>query len=137
MVGAAFGEVAQIAGGEISEVGKLGKVGELADKAGEVSKITGYTEHGLFQAIGRDYGHRVSPSAILDAVNEPKSVVQQANNTTKYTGKSAKVVLNEDGKVVTTMSTKKSAYRGPQTQNIVRSTGGGGSAKEVNTSNRR
>lgn len=40
---------------------------EFADAA-----ITGYTRHGLQQAIERD-GHGVSPRAILDAVKNPQN----------------------------------------------------------------
>jgi hypothetical protein len=72
-------------------------------KVEEVGKITGYTSHGLSQAIGRDGGIGVSPAAIINAVREPVNVVQQAaNNTVKYVGKNATVVLNNTGKVVTT-----------------------------------
>ena len=65
--------------------------------------ITGYTTHGLNQAISRNGGQGVSPSAILDAVRNPAQVVQQtANQTIKFVGDDATVVLNQQGKVVTT-----------------------------------
>jgi hypothetical protein len=50
-------------------------------------KITGYTKHGLEQAIGRDGGKGVHPGAILDAVRNPTKVIEQAGGTTKYVGK--------------------------------------------------
>ena len=66
-------------------------------------KITGYTNHGLNQAIGRDGGKGVKPSAILDAVNNPKKVVPGSSvGSTIYKGKKATVVLNDDGKIITT-----------------------------------
>ena len=65
--------------------------------------ITGYTKHGLNQAIARNSGRGVSPKAILDAVRNPKKVVEQiGNGTIKYVGKKTTVVVNKQGKVVTT-----------------------------------
>ncbi|NLC83368.1 MAG: hypothetical protein GX748_19510 [Lentisphaerae bacterium] len=64
--------------------------------------MTGYTKHGINQAISRDGGHGVSTAAILDAVRNPQSITPQANGTIKYVGQSATVVLNQQGKVVTT-----------------------------------
>ena len=61
-------------------------------------KITGYTKHGLAQAIQRDGGRGVAPKAILDATRNPKKVVQQSGGRTKYVGKNAVVVLNKNGK---------------------------------------
>ncbi|MEL1264785.1 RHS repeat-associated core domain-containing protein [Pseudoxanthomonas putridarboris] len=65
-------------------------------------KITGYTRHGLNQAISRDGGKGVSPKAILDAVRNPSKVVEQSEGKTAYTGQNARVVLNSEGKVITT-----------------------------------
>jgi hypothetical protein len=65
-------------------------------------KITGYTNHGLKQAIGRDGGRGVHLEGILDAVRNPTKVIEQAGGTTKYVGKDATVILNGEGKVVTT-----------------------------------
>ncbi|MEP5701053.1 MAG: hypothetical protein ABJN43_20675, partial [Sneathiella sp.] len=83
-----------------------------AGKAGSSSagKITGYTKHGLNQAIGRDGGKGVKAQEMLNAVRDPKKVVEQANGTVKYQGKKATVILNNDGKVVTTYGKS----RGPQ-----------------------
>lgn len=49
-------------------------------------RITGYTKHGLNQAISRDGGRGVSPKAILSAVREPLKVAEQAGGKTVYTG---------------------------------------------------
>lgn len=65
-------------------------------------KISGYTKHGLEQAIGRHGGRGVHPKAILDAVRNPTKLIEQAGGTTKYVGKDATVILNGEGKVVTT-----------------------------------
>ena len=71
-------------------------------------KITGYTKHGTEQALGRDGGLGVSNGAIQDAVANPVEVNPQIPTkpgygpTTEYVGKDATVILNQDGKVVTT-----------------------------------
>jgi hypothetical protein len=59
--------------------------------------ITGFTRHGINQAITRG----VSPSAILDAVRNPLQVLPQPNGTIRYVGSNAVVVLNPSGQVVT------------------------------------
>jgi len=64
-------------------------------------RITGYTRHGINQAISRE-GVGVSPEAILDAVRNPTGVIQQADGALQYVGKDATVILNKDGKVITT-----------------------------------
>ena len=75
-------------------------------------KITGYTKHGTEQALGRDGGIGVSNKAITDAVNNPvKSPISQSGGTTKYIGKDATVVLNQDGKVVTTWANSSAGTR--------------------------
>ena len=65
--------------------------------------VTGYTKHGLNQAIGRN-GVGVKPSAILDTVRNPVSVVRKIDNlgriSTQYRGTQSTVVLNEIGKIV-------------------------------------
>ncbi|MGH8085511.1 MAG: hypothetical protein ACREPV_09575 [Lysobacter sp.] len=82
--------------------------------AGAVAgKITGYTKHGLNQAISRDGGRGVSPKAILSAVKSPIKVAEQAGGKTAYTGQSAKVVLNSEGKVITTIPKNREALRDP------------------------
>ena len=74
--------------------------------------ITGYTKHGLNQAIGRDAGKGVATSAILDAVKNPLQVIEQVGGTIKYVGKNSVVVLNKIGEVVTTWATNKFGLRG-------------------------
>lgn len=78
-------------------------------------KITGYTKHGLNQAIGRDGGKGVSPEAILDTVRNPKDIITQNSSygpTYKYISDKAVVVLNEEGKVVTTYAKGSQWIRG-------------------------
>ncbi len=74
-------------------------------------KITGYTKHGLNQAIGRE-GVGVAPRAILDAVKNPRRVVQRTGGVTEYVGDAARVRLNEAGKVVTVIPTSRQGFRG-------------------------
>ena len=69
----------------------------FTDPLGEAGIITGFTRHGLNQAINRG----VSPAAMCDAVNNPIDVSERSNGTTRYTGSGAVVVLNPLGKVVT------------------------------------
>ncbi|WP_158525406.1 RHS repeat protein, partial [Glaciecola sp. KUL10] len=77
------------------KVKALGKIGEgIADG---VTKITGYTKHGLNQAIGRDGGRGVNATEMLEAIRNPKKAIQQSNGATAYRGKKATVVLNEEG----------------------------------------
>ena len=79
----------------------------------QAEKITGYTYHGINQAIGRDFGRGVRGQAILDAVKNPKKIVPQANGAMKYVGKEATVILNSKGQVITTFGKP----RGPQVWN--------------------
>jgi RHS repeat-associated protein len=74
---------------------------EAADQ-GVAGVIKGYTQHGLEQAIARDAGRGVSPSAILDAVRSPLSENAQADGRIQYVGKGAVVVVNSEGRIVTT-----------------------------------
>ena len=71
-------------------------------------RITGYTKHGLNQAIARE-GVGVKPSAILDTVRNPTKVISQSDGRIKYVGRQAVVVVNSDEKVITTYA-KSSAY---------------------------
>jgi hypothetical protein len=59
--------------------------------------ITGFTRHGINQAITRG----VSPSAIHDAVVKPLEILPRANGTTRYIGAAAVVVLDPAGRVIT------------------------------------
>lgn len=67
-------------------------------------KITGYTKHKLAQAMGREGGLGVKPSAILEIVKNPIKTVPQDGGKIKYVSKQDVVVLNESGKVITTYS---------------------------------
>lgn len=64
--------------------------------------ISGYTRHGSNQAIGRDAGRGVKATEMLDAVKNPNKVVNQSNGGIRYEGSGAKVVVNSDGKVIST-----------------------------------
>ena len=75
-------------------------------------KITGFTEHGLNQAISRD-GVGVSNKAILAAVRNPTRVIEQAEGKLKYVGEDATVVLNKAGEVVTTWARNSAGWRIP------------------------
>lgn len=74
-------------------------------------KITGYTKHGLAQAIGRDNGKGVASWAINSAVKNPTKVTNKTNGTVRYENSNAAVVLNQDGKVVTTWAKTSEAWR--------------------------
>lgn len=82
--------------------------------------ITGHTQHGLNQAIGRDGGRGVSPRAMLDAARNPLSTMRgidgQGRPFLRYQGRDATVVTRPDGRIITTM---------PQTAAGVRNPGGG------------
>ena len=73
-------------------------------------RITGYTKHGLNQAIARD-GVGVKPSSILDTVRNPIKVTTQSGGRTKYLGHQAVVVVNSDGRVITTYPKSSMAWR--------------------------
>jgi hypothetical protein len=74
---------------------------------------TGYTRHGLHQAISRD-GSGVSPRAILDAVGNPQQVIQRAGGITEYVGEVARIRLNRMGQVVTVIATSRRGFRIPE-----------------------
>ncbi|GED87757.1 DNRLRE domain-containing protein [Streptomyces sp. 6-11-2] len=68
-------------------------------------KITGYTRHGLHQAIGRNDGRGVNIRAMHDAVKNPKKIKRKIDRRGVqfvYSGKKATVVLSPQGKVITT-----------------------------------
>ena len=57
-------------------------------------------------------GIGVSNSAITDAVNNPvKPPIIQSGGRTKYIGRDATVVLNQEGKVVTTWANRGAGTR--------------------------
>ncbi|MGW4237066.1 RHS repeat domain-containing protein [Streptomyces sp. NPDC004749] len=70
-------------------------------------KITGYTKHGLMQAIGRNDGRGVNLSKMVDAMRDPKKVTHQETDrglTWKFVGrggKAAQVVVDATGRVIT------------------------------------
>lgn len=92
--------------------GRAGASVVTATEAGATiaGKITGYTKHGINQAISRN-GTGVSPKAILDAVKNPVKVIEQSGGRTKYVGSSAEVVLNAKGKVITVIAKTRAAHR--------------------------
>jgi hypothetical protein len=79
------------------------------------SEITGYTGHGLDQAISRD-GVGVSVRAIGDAVRNPVSIFGRAPGafpagTFGFVGSDATVILNAQGEVVSTWATGSAGVR--------------------------
>ena len=76
---------------------------ENIDSTIDAGKITGYTKHGLEQAMGRN-GIGVKPEAILDAVKNPKKTVEKIDEfgrySIQYRGRMATTVLNQEGKIV-------------------------------------
>ena len=94
-----------------------GIIAGLADGQGEAKiggVITGYTWHVLERAMFRD-GVGVNPASILDTVRNPETITNIArNNTVRYEGTTSVVVVNQEGKVVTTWSTNRTAHRSPK-----------------------
>jgi RHS repeat-associated protein len=72
--------------------------------------ITGFTKHGLNSAISHP-GGGTSPAAMLRAVRNPAGGIPQAGGTIKYVGPDATVIVNQQGKVVTTWPTAASGAR--------------------------
>jgi hypothetical protein len=63
--------------------------------------VTGYTKHGINQAISRD-GVGTSASAVNNAIRHPLSITKDAaRNSVKIKGKDATVIINNKGKVIT------------------------------------
>jgi hypothetical protein len=83
---------------------------QVTTRAG--GRLTGYTRHGLHQAISRE-GSGVSPRAILDAVRNPQQVIQRAGGITEYVGEVARVRLNREGQVITVIATSRRGFRIP------------------------
>ena len=81
--------------GLISSEGPQDTLGDATNI--KVGGITGFTRHGINQAINRG----VSPGAMLDAMRNPIAIVPQPNGTTRYIGSAAVVVINPAGSVVT------------------------------------
>jgi hypothetical protein len=72
--------------------------------------LTGYTRHGLNQAISRD-GVGVSAAAIRDAFKNPLSIAGQQGGTFEFVGTNARIVLNESGQVVTAWARSSAGWR--------------------------
>ena len=90
--------------GNISKLNVTKSIGnDASELAPNVVRISGYTRHGLEQAIARN-GVGVEPKAILDAIKNPKRIVTKTDEfgriSTQYKGKMATVVLNPEMKVV-------------------------------------
>jgi len=76
-------------------------------------EITGMTRHADERASGRDGGTGVSDEAMADAVANPTKppAYQPDTNTYVYRGQDADVVLNEQGRVVTTWAKTSEGWR--------------------------
>ena len=96
-----------------TEIG-AGAAGVTGTSGAVAGKITGYTKHGLNQAISRDGGRGVSAKAILSAVKEPAKIAEQAGGKTAFTGGDAKVILNGEGKVITAIPRNSDGLRDPK-----------------------
>jgi hypothetical protein len=73
--------------------------------------VTGWTEHGRERATGRE-GHGVNEAAMRDALNHPvRAYSDVERRTTRYVGRDASVVLNENGEVVTVWPRGKRGWR--------------------------
>lgn len=71
-----------------------------------VGPISGYTGHGLSRAIGGGSGavagRSVSPRSILDTVRNPISTQPNPGGGTQYYGTTSTVILNPQGRIITT-----------------------------------
>ncbi len=91
--------------------GRSGTTRTTARRGGSIHSATrsrGY--HAVDRAIDRD-GHGVAPQAILDAVRNPVHTITQASGRTRYVGRDATVVLEDDGTLVTTWATNRNGWR--------------------------
>ncbi len=100
------------------QIAQMGNDIETALNRGTAGKITGFANdagnaipHGLERMLGRDGGVGVSDQAVIDAVNNPLKVEPQLNGRTLYSGTNAEVVLDMNGKLVTTWATSRAGYR--------------------------
>ncbi|MFJ5679096.1 RHS repeat-associated core domain-containing protein [Streptomyces sp. NPDC093097] len=81
-------------------------------------KITGYTTHGLHQAIGRNDGRGVNISKMVDAMRNPKLVTHEEDHRGvgwTFTGRGKKkevVVLTQQGRVITTFGASRGTNPG-------------------------
>ncbi|WP_339734884.1 SpvB/TcaC N-terminal domain-containing protein [uncultured Gimesia sp.] len=118
----------RVVGALVSWVGKT--FSRVSPKA--IGPITGYSRHGLHRAIGRDGGRGVSSRAMLNAAKNPSKILEQSRGTTMYKTKKATIVLNKDGKIVSTWG----KARGPQiwSKGTTRPSGGGAAQRKANQS---
>lgn len=63
------------------------------------------------QALGRDGGKGIKKSAMKDIVKNPKKIIIQSGGRVRYESEKGVVVLNKDGKVVTTWAKSKKYWR--------------------------
>ncbi len=78
------------------------------------TEITGYTRHGMNQAISRDGGIGTNSKSILDAWKNPILIEYFPTNrgpTFRLTGKDATISVNSKGELVTVWSTSKIGAR--------------------------
>ena len=73
-------------------------------------QIAGYTGHGIEQAIGRE-GVGVAPRAILDAFQNPLKIVGQSGSRFQMIGQDATIVVNAEGKIITTWANNAAGVR--------------------------
>ena len=72
--------------------------------------ISGYTRHGLNQAISRE-GVGVSSRAILDAFKNPLGIAGQSGGRFVLTGADATVIVNSEGQVISAWATGSAGLR--------------------------
>ena len=72
--------------------------------------ISGFTRHGITQAVGRE-GAGVSSRAILDAGRNPVRVRPQSGGRVRYDGRDGTVVVNHRGEVITTWARNRQGIR--------------------------
>lgn len=106
------GDAAKVAD-EVKSLDKLSDAIKIAEETAGAplpTAITGYTRHGINQAISRN-GVGVSNSAIIDAVKNPVKITGQSGGRFAYEGNDAVVVLNKYGKVITTWAKNSNGTR--------------------------
>jgi RHS repeat-associated protein len=73
-------------------------------------QIAGYRGHGIEQAIGRE-GVGVAARAMLDAFKNPLRIVGQSGGRFQMIGRDATIVINAEGKIITTWATNAAGIR--------------------------
>ena len=92
--------LANTAAREVIEVAEIAQVGTK-----DVAGCTGFTKHGINQAISRD----VAPNEILDALKKPLKIKEMKIDTLgrpsqRYIGQHAEVVINPSTKKVVSVN---------------------------------